>query len=181
MAAPDSINLKDLSGDWVMNKDLSDDTDYILQMQGVSWFLRKAISLATITLHIKQYTTSDKLTHIDIDQTISGGVSGTTEKRTLDWTFREHSDRIFGKVKGKSQWAKLSEVDDDFLRKGWLDEVNETGVVRAYVESLDSTWTADQVWGFEEIDGKRYYARHVVVRKGEDWKQARLVYDYKGK
>ena len=22
--------------------------------------------------------------------------------------------------------------------------------------------------------------RHVVVRKGDDWKQARLVYDYKG-
>ena len=24
----------------------------------------------------------------------------------------------------------------------------------------------------------RYHTRHVVVRKGEDWKQARLVYDY---
>lgn len=37
-----------------------------------------------------------------------------------------------------------------------------------------------QVWGFEIMDGKRYYVRHVVVRKEDDWKQARLVYDYHG-
>ena len=36
-----------------------------------------------------------------------------------------------------------------------------------------------QVWGFEIIDSKRYYVRHVVVRKGDDWKLARLVYDFK--
>jgi len=35
-----------------------------------------------------------------------------------------------------------------------------------------------QIWGFEEVEGKRYYVRHVAVRKGADWKQARLVYDY---
>jgi len=37
------------------------------------------------------------------------------------------------------------------------------------------------LWGFEEVGGERYYARHVVVRKGDDWKQARLVYDYQKK
>lgn len=42
------------------------------------------------------------------------------------------------------------------------------------------TWCLGQVWGFEVIDEKRRYVRHVVVRKGDDWKQARLVYDYQG-
>ena len=35
-----------------------------------------------------------------------------------------------------------------------------------------------QVWGFEKVDDTRYYVRHVLVRKGDDWKQARLVYDF---
>ena len=52
--------------------------------------------------------------------------------------------------------------------------------MQAWAESLGNGWTADQVWGFEEVDGKRHYVRHVVARKGDDWKQARLVYDYKG-
>lgn len=164
-----------------MNKSLSDDYDRILQMQGVSWFLRKAISYATITLTITQYIddTADKLTHIDISQVATGGVGGTKEKRVLDYTWREHEDRIFGKVKGKSRWIKLKDIDeDDFLKTGYDDMEGEH--VQALAESIGNGWTADQVWGFEEVDGKRHYVRHVIVRKGDDWKMARLVYDYKG-
>ncbi|KAI4163829.1 MAG: hypothetical protein LQ342_002602 [Letrouitia transgressa] len=147
-------------------------------MQGVGWVLRKAISLATITLSITQYE-KDGLTHIDISQTATGGIKGTTENRTLDWEYREHKDGIFGEVRGKSRWVKLDDVDDDtFLKTGWDDMDGEH--VQSYVESKDNGWTADQVWGFEIMDGKRYYVRHVVVRKEDDWKQARLVYDYHG-
>ena len=52
--------------------------------------------------------------------------------------------------------------------------------MQSYVESKTDKWTANQVWGFEVIDGKRRHVRHVVVRKEEDWKQARLVYDWMG-
>ncbi|MCJ1298481.1 hypothetical protein MMC08_001271 [Hypocenomyce scalaris] len=182
MAAPPEVTLKDLSGQWLMNKTLSDDPDRILQMQqGVGWWLRRAISLATITLTIKQYTSDDSLTHIDIEQRATGGISSTTENRTLDWQYREHKDGIFGEVKGKSRWVKLSDVEDDneFLKTGWLDEGDEH--VQAYVESAGNGWTANQIWGFEELGGTRYYVRHVVVRKGDDWKEARLVYDFQKK
>ncbi|KAL8741632.1 MAG: hypothetical protein Q9190_005779 [Brigantiaea leucoxantha] len=176
MAAPPEKTLKNLSGKWVMNKSLSDDTDKILQMQGVGWFLRKAISLATITLSITQYD-KDGITHIDIAQTATGGIQGTTENRTLDWEYRDHKDGIFGEVKGRSRWVKLSDVDDDeFLKTGWDDMDGEH--IQAYAESKNNGWTADQVWGFEEVVDKRYYVRHVVVRKGDEWKQARFVYDY---
>ncbi|MCJ1242120.1 hypothetical protein MMC14_010127 [Varicellaria rhodocarpa] len=124
-------------------------------------------------------TTAAKVTHIDINQTLSGGVSGTTEKRTLDWTFRSHTDRIFGECRGRSRWASIEDLKDEdgWLRQGWLNE--DGGVrVQAFVESVGGGWTAMQVWGFEELQGKRYYARHVVVRNKEDWKQARLVYDW---
>lgn len=52
--------------------------------------------------------------------------------------------------------------------------------MQALAESIGNGWTADQIWGFEEVNGERRYVRHVVARKGDDWKLARLVYDYKG-
>ena len=91
-------------------------------------------------------TTTAKVTHIDISQTLSGGVSGTTEKRTLDWTFRSHTDRIFGECRGRSRWASVEDLkdEDEWLRQGWLDE--DGGIrVQAYVESVGGGWTAMQV------------------------------------
>ncbi|TVY54938.1 hypothetical protein LSUE1_G009423, partial [Lachnellula suecica] len=131
MAAPPEITLKDLTGDWVMNKTLSDDTDPILVLQGVSWFTRKAISLATITLHTKQYTDSDNETHIDIEQTATGGIKGTTEIRVLNWSERTHTDSIFGTVKGRSRWLSgLGEVEK-YLQEGW--EAGEAEWIESYV------------------------------------------------
>jgi hypothetical protein len=37
-----------------------------------------------------------------------------------------------------------------------------------------------QLWGFQEIDGNRYYVRKVVVKKDGEEKRERLVYDYAG-
>ena len=72
------------------------------------------------------------------------------------------------------------ESDIPFLTTGWEGGVSGEHV-QSYVESKTNGWTANQVWGFEEIDGVRRHVRHVVVRKGdEDWKQARLVYDWQG-
>lgn len=67
---------------------------------------------------------------------------------------------------------------------GWLDE-NSARHVQSWVVNVDQTaaggWTAEQVWGFEMVDQKRYYTRRVVVRKGDNKvERARLVYDYKG-
>ncbi|KAH0560083.1 hypothetical protein GP486_003389, partial [Trichoglossum hirsutum] len=115
--------------------------------------MRTAISYATITLSIKQYDEkrddSSSVTRIDIDQTATGGINGTTERRILDWTPREHSDYLFGAVTGKSRWRRLEEIggneeDAKFLATGWLDEVKETGLVESYVVSDENEWTARQ-------------------------------------
>lgn len=111
--------------------------------QGVGWFLRKAIALATITLTIKQYL-DGSVTHVDIQQTATGGINGTTELRTLDWTFRDHKDGIFGDCSAKSRWVKLQDVDDDeFLKTGWDDVEGEH--IQSFVENKTNGWTADQV------------------------------------
>lgn len=138
------------------NKSLSDNIDPILTLQGISWFKRKAISFATVTLHVKQYTppssSSTEPTHIDISQTVTGGMEGTKEERVLDWSERGHTDHLFGKLKGQSRWVSTSgittsagdgtktdppsvtaqayvarEEENSYLSEGWEEGEAETG------------------------------------------------------
>jgi len=180
MAAPPEITIKDLSGEWVMNKTLSDNTEPVLALQGIGWFKRKAIGLATVTLHTKQYE-EDGVVHIDIDQTATGGIKGTTELRVLDWSFREHNDHIFGDLNGRSRWIKLDnpEIPDPFLLEDWLDAEGE--FVESYVDNENAGWTGEQIWGFATVNGERYHVRRVIVKKGDTALKVRLVYDWQGK
>ncbi|KAL9605735.1 MAG: hypothetical protein Q9179_001082 [Wetmoreana sp. 5 TL-2023] len=154
MAAPPEKTLKNLSGKWVMNTSdgtfiptnpprLVETSDRCPVQQGVSWFMRRIIAFATVTLTVSEYE-KDGYTHIDIEQVASPGGVRSTENRTLDWEYREHTDKVFGDVRGKSRWVKLSNVDDDdFLKKGYDDMEGEH--VQSYVESKGGGWTADQV------------------------------------
>ncbi len=131
------------------NKTLSDPTDTILQLQGVGWLKRKAISLGTVTLDIKHYKDDDGVEHIDIDQTITGGIPGTREERTLWWKERENEDSLFGSVIGKSRRVKADELDVPFLKEGWTEDTYERDLVQAYAESNTPksglVWIANQV------------------------------------
>ncbi|KAK0456655.1 hypothetical protein EV421DRAFT_1697809 [Armillaria borealis] len=179
---PDKFTILDISGKFYLNKTLSDSTDEILRLQGVSWLKRKAISIGTVTLYIKHYRDDDGIEKVDIDQTVAG-ISGTSEKRTLTWTERENNDDIFGPVIGKSRRVKLGELEEEFLKTGWTEDTVEHGVIQAYAESdtpkSGTTWIGNQTWGVEEVNGERRYARHIKFTgpAGEDI-QARLIYDY---
>ncbi|KAI9802206.1 MAG: hypothetical protein M1825_002927 [Sarcosagium campestre] len=186
MAAPEDVNIKDLNGQWSMNKTLSDDSDPLLALQGISWFTRKIIQMSSVTLDVTQTldpaASEDGFIHISIVQTLSGGLAGTTENRVLDWTAREHEDHIFGKVSGRSRFTSVDGLEgdkDDFLKTGWREEsLAPDGVVESVVDSLTDEWSARQIWGFEDVEDARRYVRHVVVAKGEEKREARLVYDF---
>lgn len=176
------------------NKTLSDDFDSVLALQGVSWLTRKAISFATVVLTIKEYS-EDSFYHIDITS-VASGLSTTQENRTLDWSERDHTDRIFGSVRGKSRMFNTGEYqmegpgspeDATFLQAEKLKDGKTDSKflddehVQSWVKSVDGgNWIAEQNWGFEEINGERRYTRRVVVWKNGKQQRARLVYDYKG-
>lgn len=132
------------------NKSLSDDSEEILRLQGVGWFTRKAIALATLYLSVKHYRDDGGVEHIDIDQTLTGGIKATNEYRTLDWVEREHEDTIFGSVVSKSRRVSLDEIEQDFLKKDWLDASFDEGkvinsVAASNTAKSNTTWTATQV------------------------------------
>ncbi|KAI1465683.1 uncharacterized protein F4812DRAFT_437105 [Daldinia caldariorum] len=209
MAAPASKTIGDLNGKWVLNKTLSDPVDPALSLQGVSWLVRKAVGAATVTLDTKQYrgaptppnASAEPVTRVDIQQIATAGLRGTAENRCLDYVFREHSDWLFGKVRGRSRWVGAGElaalveaedgefrktgvVEDAFVARDWLEGEEEKGGpegethILNHVESLDAGWTALQVWGFQNVGGERRYVRNVVVAKDGKFVNFKMVYDW---
>ncbi len=177
------------------NKSLSDAFDPILSLQGIGWLTRKALGAATITQHLTHTAPTDSIpAQINIDQTVTGGLKGTTEKRTLDWQWRGHSDWLFGTLQGRSRYTTLKELGEEgkgkgvveedarFLVEGWAEESEKGEVMESFVDNEGSGWTGWQVWGFAEVEGGRRFVRRVVVRRKdrEEVKRVRLVYDYAG-
>ncbi|ROV89856.1 hypothetical protein VMCG_09504 [Cytospora schulzeri] len=177
MAAPPEITLKNLSGKFTLNKTLSDSNDPILKIQGVGWIQRKAIGAASLTLTLKQYVDEAGKTHLDMEGKPSGGPA-QVEQRTLDWDVEsEVNHPLFGKGKARSKWVKKDEITDEYLAKGWEDGSDELILMQT---TLDAGSITTLVHGFETVDGKRHYVRHVVVIKGSETAKVRMVYDYAG-
>lgn len=101
-AVPQDVSVDNMSGSYTMNKTISDSADKILELQGVSWLVRTAISYATVTIHLNQYTDDDGVVHLDMQQESTGGMTNS-EERTMRWEFKEATDKIFGHVKSRSR------------------------------------------------------------------------------
>lgn len=103
----------------------------------------------SLTLAIKHTTDEVGIEHIDIDQTLSGGISGDSENRTLDWDERDEYDDIFGYVTGKSRRIPVEEITDEFLKKGWTQDTIDDDIVLTDSWSTPGknsyTWRAMQV------------------------------------
>ena len=99
----------------------------------------------------------------------------------MDWAWTEKENWIWGKVKGRSRYTKLGNVEDGYLREGW-ERDGKGEVVEGYVESLTDGWSARQVWGFAVVEGERRHVRRILARKkGWEDRRIRIVYDWKGK
>jgi len=184
MAVPPSMTVLDISGQYTMNKTLSDDSDRVLNLQGVPWYKRKIIGVATITLNVKHYKDESGAERIDIAQTLTGGLSGTTELRTLDGIEREHQDDIFGSVIACSCRVPVEELKEEWLKNGWSEDTLAQPLIRTVgksnTEKSGLTWTAEQTWGFQIINGEKRYARGIYFFTPDEVIKIRLIYDYVG-
>ncbi|KZZ95713.1 hypothetical protein AAP_01389 [Ascosphaera apis ARSEF 7405] len=205
MAAPPEITIKNLNCVLVMDKALGDDPEDIFLLQGMGFLTRKTLRYATVTLHMTEKEENGVII-VTSDQTITGGVKGTTEVRILNWEPRAHEDKIFGKVVGNSRFVeaegnvpalevqtkvadpKENEAIEKFLKgetladgkptEGFVVDEQNTSFLQSWVVSQENGWTAEQIWGFEMIDGQRRHTRRAVVAKGKKVVKARLVYTY---
>jgi len=193
MAAPSAITIDNLSGEYVLDKSLSDSTEPLFELQGIPWVVRKAMKLGTPTLLIKQYADEKGTVHIDVNLTAAAGIKGSDD-RVLDWSPIHKKDGMFGEVTGQSRFTTKVELagtgdaeDLKFLsgqvladgttHSSWVEDASGNHV-QNFVKSDVGGWTAEQVWGFEEIGGVRYHTRRLVVRKDDTSRRARQVYSY---
>jgi hypothetical protein len=91
---------------------------------------------------------------------------------------RPHSDHIFGDVVGKTRRIKPLGLSDKWLQEGWDPTTIENGLIDSLVRSEGGGWTANQVWGFEDVKGVRKFVRHLLFTKGSKRLDKRMVYDY---
>lgn len=179
MAVPPEITISNLTGIYTLNRHLSDNSQGVLKMQGVNYFVRQAAAYSTVDVTLKQYTCDEGLKHLDQEQLSTGGIRNF-EDRVMDWEQGEKDNWIWGKVNGQSRYTTLDQIEDEYLRDGWGQDCIDGEVVEGYVESVTGTWRARQVWGFAEVDGERKHVRRILAQKpGQKDLRIRMVYDWK--
>ncbi|KAL4794075.1 hypothetical protein BDV19DRAFT_390585 [Aspergillus venezuelensis] len=191
MAVPAEMTIATLSGQFVPNKSLSDDADSSLALQGVPWLLRKGISLASPKFVLSQINEGGTAV---VNITVSGVGSGVTEKRVLNWEPVEGKNPLFGKTETRSRLYTSplhksdchTDEDIKFLNaeafkngapSSWAEDP-ENRHLHCIITNNEGGWTMEQVWGFEEIDGKKYHTRRSIVKKGDAVERGKLVYNY---
>ncbi|KAM6492837.1 hypothetical protein JOM56_010971 [Amanita muscaria] len=185
MAVPADITTLNLTGKYQLNKTLSDDPDAIFKEQGVGWIMRKAIGIASVYLDIKHYKDDNGVEHIEVISTVTGGIPGEEDHRILHWEQTEYKSRVYGSVTCKSKRIKVEEVEIEHLAKGWTEDTVEHGVIYVHTESdtpkSKNTWTFDQTFGVEEVNGERKYSMHIHFNASTSSPlERRYVYDYCG-
>ena len=106
--------------------------------------------MASVYLSVKHYKDENGIEHIDIDQTVTGGIKGTSEYRVLDWTERPHEDHVFGAVLSKSRRVPLNELEREWLKKDWADESFENGEI-IYTCAKSDTAKSGRTWSSEQV------------------------------
>jgi hypothetical protein len=100
-------------------------------------------------LYIKHTKDADGVEKIKIDQTLTGGIPGSSEERILAWEEREVNDPTYGAILTKARRVKPSELDVEWLKMNWTADTAENGVVQIISKSdtpkSGYTWSADQV------------------------------------
>jgi len=179
MAVPDSVTIKNLSGTYLLNKQLSDSSQEVLKLQNVGFVVRQAVAWSSVTSSMDHATDNETgKVRIDTKQISTGGITNE-EHWDLDGEEREAESKIWGKVKGYYRYTKLSEVEDLYLKEGWEQACVDGEVIEAFQASQTDTWTVQQVIGFAEVDGQRRQVRRVLTKKGDVEHRIRIVYDWK--
>jgi hypothetical protein len=168
-------------------------------LQGIHFIIRKIISNAPVTTVIKQYSaapfppfeSTTEVTHVSVEQRVKGYSKGMIEPYCLDAQWRTHRDWLFGDVSGMAKWISKEELagfivaeHGEFLNNGWPEGESEKdgsggeAHILIHVQNAGAGWSALMVWGFQNVSGERRHTRNIVIAKGKERVEFRLVYDF---
>ncbi|KAL3467930.1 hypothetical protein BJX64DRAFT_282818 [Aspergillus heterothallicus] len=187
VSPPATLSIRDLNGDWTIDKANTENLDAALKLQGIGWLRRKAVTSGTITLKITQTATSTN----PADPSASGGSGGTTEPpvqlmmqqglrgifpgveqtRALDWSEHAHVDAVSGAaITVRSRFVRGIRGGDGKVRPEVAGSV-ETAVKKDEVEGYLGKGV-ELVGGGEEEEGgvlERAFVQDFISGGGEGW------------
>ncbi|OJJ46514.1 hypothetical protein ASPZODRAFT_16273 [Penicilliopsis zonata CBS 506.65] len=193
MAIPSHITAENFSGRFILNKTLSDNPDAVLAIQGIGYLMRKTMAMATPQMDVHQSTDDSGTVHLTLAVTVGG--KEANNELSMDWNPVTKEDGPFGAVERRSRYCAISEIDlacsganasflkgqtlaDGHTPSAWLEEAAGQRNIQLYGKGVKDGWTYEQVWGFEEIGGKRYHTRRIVAVHGNKDARARYVYEF---
>jgi hypothetical protein len=119
------------------------------------------------------------VTCIRVKQTVSPGGFGNEDDYILDSKPREATVPIFGTIAMYAHYTPVDEIQDVDYRGRLKDANTGVNVIQENASNSQAGWSAVGTWGFEMINGKRYFARTTITKKDEAEVSVRLVYDYR--
>ncbi|KAJ5791953.1 uncharacterized protein N7518_008964 [Penicillium psychrosexuale] len=199
MAIPDSKDVPDLTGTWLLNRKLSTDPDDVFILQGVPWAVRKVLKYARLSLQIHQTTSlsAEQSTHTEgnsngisdlsgnlkpfttlrMTQTVNPGGFDSEGSYSVDGSKQDVSLPIFGEIKMQLKFIDKSGILDNSIRQ-ILEAASLTDkVIQELARNTSKGWEAEVIWGFEELDGRRHLTRNISTTKEEKKVIAKMVYD----
>ncbi|CAI7592263.1 unnamed protein product [Penicillium palitans] len=197
MAVPDFQDVPDLTGTW--NRKLSTDPDDVFVLQGVPWVVRKVLRHARLSLQISQTTSlsakngpciegisnegSDlaadmkPVTTLRMTQTVNPGGFDSEGSYSVDGSPQDVSLPIFGDIQMQLQFVNISAILEGSIRQILEVASLSDKVIQELAQNTSKGWEAEVIWGFEELDGKKYLTRNISTTKEEKKVIAKMVYD----
>lgn len=110
-------------------------------------------------------------------QTVNPGGFDSEGSYSVDGRPQDVSLPIFGDIQMQLQFVDKSDIIEDSIR-----EILEVGslsdkVIQELARNASKGWDAEVIWGFEELDGKRYLTRNISTTKEQKKVIAKMVYD----
>ncbi|KIK70834.1 hypothetical protein GYMLUDRAFT_32907 [Collybiopsis luxurians FD-317 M1] len=171
-----------IAGKFKMNKALSESMDEMLNLQGVGWLKRKAMSTITITITIKHYENSNGVESLSLVQSIPGVDAEEPEEKVLNWVEQIKDTKMFGPCVTKARRVRIEELEDTYLKDGWDAETLEHGCILVHLAPQGKAgWSMIQTWGMETINGEKHHVRRISLTAKGETLQNRIVYDYVAK
>lgn len=120
---------------------------------------------------------SEPIITLRVKQTVNPGGFDSEGSYPVNGSPQNLSLPIFGDIRTQLTIIEKSEILEDSIRQilavGSLTE----RVIQELAENTSKGWEAEVVWGFEELDGKRYLTRNISTTKEEKKVIAKMVYD----
>lgn len=117
------------------------------------------------------------VTTLRMTQTVNPGGFDSEGSYSVDGSPQDVSLPIFGDIQMQLQFVNISAILEESIRQILEVASLSDKVIQELAQNASKGWEAEVIWGFEELDGKRYLTRNISTTKEEKKIIAKMVYD----